>query len=371
VINVKIVTVVGARPQFIKASTVSRAIAEYNMGCDGRRIEEVIIHTGQHYDSNMSDIFFEEMNIPLPNYTLNIGGGSHGAMTGRQLESIEKVLLDESPDCVVVYGDTNSTLAGALAATKLHIPVAHIEAGLRSYNRKMPEEVNRVLTDHISSIHFTTSDVANQNLLAEGISKSCLHMVGDVMFDAALYYSELCKKPDLAILDNVGPKGFLLGTIHRAENTDSIERMKSIFYGLSQLDRLIILPLHPRTAKKLSEFGIEIADNIYIADPLGYLEMVWLEKNAKVILTDSGGVQKEAYYHQTPCITIRDETEWVELVDAGYNVLVPAEAIEICLAVEKMLKISGFTVNALYGDGKSAKKIVKYLREFFFEGSNE
>ncbi|KZY89539.1 UDP-N-acetyl glucosamine 2-epimerase, partial [Oleiphilus sp. HI0071] len=298
----KIVTVLGARPQFIKAGTVSREIAKRNGG--GQSINEVIVHTGQHYDANMSDIFFEEMQIPKPDYQLGVGGQTHGSMTGKMLVNIEDVLLKEKPDVVMVYGDTNSTLAGALAASKLHIPVAHVEAGLRSFNMAMPEEVNRILTDRISKWLFCPTETAVQNLQIEGVdawkNDARVHNVGDVMLDGALFYKDLAIKPD-----NVTDGGFMLCTIHRAENTDSLERMTSIVSALNELalDQHIILPLHPRTRKIISEYGLEF-QGITVIEPVGYLNMVWLIANCDRVMTDSGGLQKEAYFFSKPCITL-------------------------------------------------------------------
>jgi len=349
----KIVTVIGARPQFIKAATVSRAVAAQ----DG--IVEVIVHTGQHYDANMSDIFFEQLSIPKPDYHLGIGGGLHGAMTGRQLEKIEVVLIAEKPDYVLVYGDTNSTLAGALAAAKLHIPVAHVEAGLRSFNRRMPEEINRVLTDHVSTLLFAPTETANTNLLAEGIDADRIHIVGDVMYDAALFYKERAIKPEWFDEIGVADGQFVLCTIHRAENTDDSKRLRGIFQGLADSDLSIVLPLHPRTKEKLRELKFEIPANVHIVEPVGYLEMVWLEMHCRIIATDSGGVQKEAYFHGKPCVTLRDETEWVELVTLGANLLVGASASKIAAAlVARPLTV---IPSNIYGHGDSAVRIINCI----------
>jgi UDP-GlcNAc3NAcA epimerase len=352
----KIATIIGARPQFIKAATVSRAIA--NMP----GVTEVLVHTGQHYDANMSDIFFEQMAIPKPSYHLGIGGGSHGAMTGRQLEKIEEVLVAESPDWVLVYGDTNSTLAGALAAAKLHIPVAHVEAGLRSFNRRMPEEINRVLTDHVAALLFAPTRTAEKNLLAEGIEASKVRIVGDVMYDAAMFYKDRAVKPDWFDGLGIPEGGFVLGTIHRAENTDDAGRLENIFQGLADSGRPVILPLHPRTRARATELGLVAARNIVLAEPVGYLEMVWLEMNCSAIATDSGGVQKEAYFHGKPCVTLRDETEWVELVEAGVNTIVGTNPQAIRDAISLQGSRSGFA-QSLYGDGDSAARIVSCIVE--------
>lgn len=348
----KIVTIIGARPQFVKAAVVSRALRKHHASAT-----EIIIHTGQHYDNNMSEIFFEEMNIPKPNYNLGIGGGTHGQNTGRMLEKIENTLIKEKPDWVLVYGDTDSTLAGALAATKLHIPVAHVEAGLRSYNRNMPEEVNRVLTDHASTLLFTPTKTATQNLVDEGIYGKKVQEVGDVMFDAALYYGDKAKKPlGLTIKNN-----FILSTLHRAENTDNSKHLLNILRTLDEIAEEIpvILPLHPRTHKLLNQTNYNI-DNITILEPVGYLQMIWLLKHCKLVVTDSGGLQKEAYFFRKPCVTTRNETEWVELVENNYNILVGSEPSKIRQAVEDM-KDKTVCFKTLYGDGDSGCKIGKLL----------
>jgi len=361
----KVLTVIGARPQFIKAATVSRAIKEHNEENPDRTINEIIVHTGQHYDMNMSDIFFEEMDIPKPGYSLGIGGGTHGAMTGQQLEQIEKVLLKEQPDWVLVYGDTNSTLAGALAASKLHIKVAHVEAGLRSFNMKMPEEQNRILTDRISSALFCPTQTAVKNLEAEGYSNFGIdiNIVGDVMYDAALFYTERAVKPssidDLDLSD-----GFVLSTIHRAENTDDRDRLSEIVSALNQLhlERPVVMPLHPRTKKKLEEFGLKL--NVKLIDPIGYLEMVYLLDRCTFVASDSGGVQKEAYFFNKHCLVLRDETEWVELVDNGSNFIVGTNKELITSKGEEILRKelpgSCFGQN-LYGTGDAAKQVVAFL----------
>lgn len=345
----KILTVLGARPQFIKAAAFSRAIADY----DG--VEEIIVHTGQHYDQNMSDIFFEEMDIPVPKYKLQTGGKTHGAMTGQQLEKIEEILLEEKPDLVLVYGDTNSTLAGALSAVKLHIPIAHIEAGLRSFNRKMPEEINRILTDQVSDYLFVPSLGAKNNLLHEGVDQNKIFIVGDIMYDVSLYYKEKMIKPDW--FDALNLSNFILCTIHRAENTDDEFKLLNIFKGLGSSNKNIILPLHPRTVNKIKEHNITVPNNIKIVDPVGYLEMVWLEVNSDLIVTDSGGVQKEAYFHGKYCVTLREETEWVELVEHGFNKLV---GYDVQLIVDAVNTSGAQKIESLgiYGDGKTAYKIL-------------
>ena len=366
----KILTILGARPQFIKAGSVSREIAKH------KEIKEVIVHTGQHYDANMSDIFFEEMQIPKPNYFLGIGGKSHGAMTGQMMQMIEEVALKEKPDWIMVYGDTNSTLAGALVASKLHIKLAHIEAGLRSFNMKMPEEVNRILTDRVSNILFCPTDAAVQNLKNEGYDNFDCQIVksGDVMQDGAMFYKNLALKPSCDIKDN-----FILCTIHRAENTDDETRLRSIFEALDEIaeEKQVILPLHPRTKKILENLKLtkgnpfrENIQNLTLIDPVGYLEMIWLIDNCSLVMTDSGGLQKEAYFFQKPCITLRDETEWVELVECGANVLAGADKEKI-VSSYKSIVFSLKTKNQkpktkdLYGGGRASEKIIKEL--LFYE----
>ncbi len=353
----RILTILGARPQFIKAGTVSREISKHS------NIEEIILHTGQHYDSNMSDIFFDEMQIPKPNYFLGIGGKSHGAMTGQMIEKIEEVALKVNPDWIMVYGDTNSTLAGAIVASKLHIKLAHIEAGLRSFNMKMPEEVNRILTDRVSNILFCPTDTAMQNLKNEGYDNFGCKIVksGDVMQDGAIFYKNLAIKPNIEI-----KKDFILCTIHRAENTDDEIRLKSIFEALDEIakEKQVILPLHPRTKKILENLKLDIS-NLTIIEPVGYLEMVWLISNCNFVMTDSGGLQKEAYFFEKQCITLRDETEWVELVECGSNTLVGADKAKI-LEVYKnssTFNISSSNLN-LYGGGKASENIIQSFMEY-------
>jgi UDP-GlcNAc3NAcA epimerase len=374
----KVVTIVGARPQFIKAAVVSRAIAAHNQSITEKsaQINEIIVHTGQHYDRNMSDVFFEEMQIPRPDYFLDIHEQSHAAMTGRMLEKIEEVLIKEKPDVVLVYGDTNTTLAGALAAAKLHLKVAHVEAGLRSFNRQMPEEINRVVTDHIADILFCPTQQSVQNLTVEGIGRGgskdierqtpqsrsynpLVQLVGDVMFDAALYYKEYARKPQIDL-----PAQFVLATIHRAENTDNPARLKSIFKGFDKIGKTIpiILPLHPRTKKTLKTQSIKINEtNVQIIDPVSYLEIIYLLENCAVVMTDSGGLQKEAFFFQKPCITLRDETEWVELVDNGVNELAGADTQKIYdLCEEALTKKIDFGLD-LYGKGDAGQRIVDII----------
>lgn len=358
--TLKILTVVGARPQFIKAAAVSREMLRHS-----GQIEEVMIHTGQHYDPNMSQVFFDELDIPAPRYNLEIAGGNHGAMTGRMLDGIEKVILDERPDWVLVYGDTNSTLAGALAAAKLHVPVAHVEAGLRSFNMRMPEEINRILSDRISTMLFCPTDLAVENLAREGITQA-VHNVGDVMYDVALHYSDRARQAS-RIREKLGlpENGYALATCHRAENTDDPQRLGAILGALAEAARSlpVVLALHPRTRKLLQQFGLEHhLQSLEVVDPLPFLDMVALEQSAKVILTDSGGVQKEAFFYGVPCITMRDETEWVETVEASWNTLVGADADRIAGALDKVLSgaVKGETVSP-YGDGRAAEKILTCL----------
>lgn len=351
----KIVTILGARPQFIKAAAVSSTLSRY--------FDEILVHTGQHYDANMSDVFFEELGVSKPKYNLNIGSGNHGEMTAKMLTSIEEVLLIEKPEFVLVYGDTNSTLAGALAASKLLIPVVHIEAGLRSFNKAMPEEQNRVLTDHVSKILFAPTQTAVNHLSKEGITEG-VHLVGDVMFDGMLHFSKIAKeKSTICSSLKLEEKSFVLCTIHRAENTDNEERLRAIFEGLRSVDETIVLPLHPRTQKFLLSYGIEPGSNIRIIEPIGYLDMISLQMNAKKIVTDSGGIQKEAFFLSVPCITLRDETEWVETIENGWNVLVGADRMKIIDAISSFVpdqpKIDYF------GDGNSTLKIVEVLNTEF------
>jgi len=363
----KIITVVGARPQFIKAAAVSRAIEEFNQTVStGERIEEVLVHTGQHYDDNMSDVFFKEMQIPVPRYHLGIGGGTHGAMTGRMLESLEGLMLEEKPDVVLVYGDTNSTLAGALAAAKLHIPVAHVEAGLRSFNMQMPEEVNRILTDRVSHWLFCPTETAVNNLKREGVGEWLgvqVHNVGDVMYDAALFYRKQARAGQtVAELLERCRDGFYMVTVHRQENTDDAGRLMNIMTALKEIAEKtpVILPIHPRTKKELTGTGIGI-ENIVCIDPVGYFDMICLLDNCRAVFTDSGGVQKEAYFFRKPCITLRDETEWVELVEHGYNCLVGAERERIIVAEKEFVQqVRDYSIS-LYGDGRAGEKIIELI----------
>jgi len=352
-----VISIVGARPQFIKAAAVTRAVKRFS------EVHHTLVHTGQHYDENMSEIFFEQLEIPKPDYNVGIGSGKHGVQTGRMLEAIEQILLQVRPDWVLVYGDTNSTLAGALAAVKLHIPVAHVEAGLRSFNRGMPEEVNRVLTDHASDLLFAPTLASVRNLQYEGISEDKILLVGDVMYDAALFYSVKGDRESqiLEALD-LHPKEYILATVHRAENTDDARRLRMIFEGLALAAKEIpvIVPLHPRTREALRREGV-LGTNfkqVLILEPVGYLDMVMLEKCARLIATDSGGVQKEAFFYRVPCVTLRSETEWVELVDLGWNRLVlPTSATTIFEGLMSMLDQCGLS-GYPYGNGAAADHIV-------------
>ncbi|MBL4930255.1 non-hydrolyzing UDP-N-acetylglucosamine 2-epimerase [Clostridium paridis] len=347
----KIITIVGARPQFIKAAAVSNIIREEN--------KEILIHTGQHYDNNMSDIFFNELGIPYPDYNLQVGSGNHGEQTGKMLIELEKIYLEEKPDLVLVYGDTNSTLAGALCASKLLIPVAHVEAGLRSFNMSMPEEQNRILTDHISKYLFAPTDTAVANLKNEGVVNN-VHNVGDVMYDATIHFkNKALEKSQINEKLKLTPGEFILTTIHRAENTNDINRLEGIIKALNESEEQIILPLHPRTKKYIDEYKLMIRDNIKIIEPVGYLDMLYLEMMSKKIVTDSGGVQKEAYFMGKPCITMRDETEWIETVNVGWNCIVGTDTTKILKAIMNFNPL-GEQKN-IFGDGNASNKIVRTI----------
>ncbi len=355
----KILTVVGARPQFIKAACVSKAIVA------AADANEVLVHTGQHFDENMSEIFFKEMGISEPSYNLGISALSHGAMTGRMLEAVEAIIMRESPDWVLVYGDTNSTLAGALAASKLNIQLAHVEAGLRSFNMRMPEEQNRILTDMLSTILFCPTDQAVNNLLKEGLQAKGAKIinVGDVMLDAAIIYGKRAVMPkwfDKRIIAN----GFVLATIHRAENTDDPERLQDIVLALNKLHAAtpVILPLHPRTRKRLDDFHLEL--EVISVPPVSYLEMCYLLNNCKYVLTDSGGLQKESYFFEKPCLILRDETEWIELVESGANKVIGSRYLDI---IEAASKINCQRMNfktGFFGNGDTAKQVVECLMSY-------
>ena len=358
----KIVTVLGARPQFIKASAVSRAIEKSG------KLKEVVVHTGQHFDKNMSDVFFKELGIKTPKYNLGISGGKHGEMTGRMLWKVEEVLIKEQPDLVLVYGDTNSTLAGALAAVKLGIPVAHVEAGLRSFNTAMPEEVNRILTDRISRWLFAPTEAAAGHLRREGVEEERIILVGDVMYDVALQHSSGVSADERVLKRlKLQPKSYILATVHRAENTDDPHRLAVIVEALKQVAKSfpVIWPLHPRTQHALERNGEPLTGcaHLHVIEPVGYLDMVQLEKYAAVIATDSGGVQKEAFFHSVPCVTLRDETEWVELVEAGWNRLAslenPDRLAKVIIAAKGLLGHQ----KLIYGNWSASEKIVAALEK--------
>lgn len=363
----KLITILGARPQFIKAATVSRALIEYNRSVTdpAQRIDEKILHTGQHYDANMSDVFFRALEIPQPAWNLHCGGiGSHAEATARMMTGIERVLLDERPDRVLVYGDTDSTLAGALTAAKLHIPVAHVEAGLRSFNRRMPEEINRVLTDHLADRLFCPTHAAIDHLRREGITDGVMH-TGDVMYDAALIFGRLAAGRS-TVIESLGltPKAFYLATVHRAENTDDVTRLTSIVRALIEASTPtcpVVWPLHPRTRSRLEAYGLlaPLSDAVRLTEPVDYWDMVRLEQSAAAILTDSGGIQKEAYFHRTPCVTLRDETEWTETVEAGWNSVVGCDPDRILHALHEPSPTRHEIAD--YGDGHAAEKIVEAL----------
>ncbi len=361
----KVVSIVGARPQFIKAAPVSRALGGQHTG--------VLVHTGQHYDDEMSAVFFQDLEIPKAKYNLGVGSGPHGRQTGQMLARVEEVLLTECPDWVLVYGDTNSTLAGALAAVKLHIPVAHIEAGLRSFNREMPEEHNRVLTDHCADLLLCPTQTAVDNLAREGITRR-VHLVGDVMYDAMLQFSALARERSTILNDlRLTPKHYLLATVHRPYNTDDPERLQSILEAFVETGELVVFPVHPRTRRCMIENGLDNlpalqCSNVQLIEPVSYLDMLMLEQHARLILTDSGGVQKEAYCFAVPCVTLRPETEWVETVEAGWNIVVDADRERIVWAVNCRAWPEE-TPPPVFGDGRASEKIVRLLEEYFPEST--
>lgn len=378
---IKIVTIIGARPQIIKAAALSRAIQ--NKFKDS--ISEIIVHTGQHYDENMSQVFFDELGIPAPNYNLNVGSGSHGKQTATMISGIEEILLQEKPQAIVLYGDTNSTLAGAIAASKIHVPVVHIEAGLRSFNKGMPEEINRIMCDHVSTLLFSPTKTGFQNLVNEGFNPKSnkpynannpkIYHSGDVMYDNSLYFSEVAeKKTDVISKNNLEKEKFILATIHRNNNTDEPARLNALFnalYKISEQYQLdVLLPLHPRTAKLL-EFNldqdlhqkIKASKHFKIIPPVSFLEMIALEKNCKIVMTDSGGVQKEAFYFEKPCVILRPETEWVELVECGTAIITDANEHKIIEAFSTLTSKSGMKFPKLYGDGKAAEFICREILE--------
>jgi UDP-GlcNAc3NAcA epimerase len=350
----KILTIVGARPQFIKAATVSRVIRE------SHQINEFLLHTGQHYDENMSDIFFRELHIPEPDFNLGVGSGPHGEQTGAMLKGIEEILLQIKPDLTLVYGDTNSTLAGALAATKLQIPVAHVEAGLRSFNRAMPEEINRIVTDSISDLLFAPTQTAVKNLHHEGLYE-VTSFTGDVMYDSVLYYQSWIQKAPEKYKTMDIPSKYFLATIHRAENTDKTENLQNIFRAFANLDHAIVLPIHPRTRKILKEL-VKLPDNICLIDPVGYLQMMKLTMDADKIMTDSGGLQKEAYFLNKQCITLRTETEWVETLHDQWNIITGSDPFSIEKAANGPLPVAPRRND--FGDGNAAKIILEKLTSF-------
>jgi UDP-GlcNAc3NAcA epimerase len=377
----KIITIIGARPQIIKSSALSRAIRL----SFSTKMEEVIVHTGQHYDENMSSVFFDEMEISKPKYNLHVGSGSHGAQTAKMLEGLEKIFQEENPDAVVIYGDTNSTIAGAIAAAKIHIPVVHIEAGLRSFTKSMPEELNRITADHMSTLLFspTTSGIAN--LVKEGFSMEIkskatiddpnVYLCGDIMYDNSLYFSDIsARKSNILNQLNLSKNEYILCTIHRDSNTDSAENINSIFNALFEIQKRsrlkIVLPLHPRTKGKMVEYlqselkeKIDSNSEIQIIPPVGFLDMIALEKNSHIIITDSGGLQKEAFFFQKTCVILREQTEWVEIVENGNAILTGADYSKIILAFEKLMSQQQFTYPSFYGDGKAANFICTKILE--------
>lgn len=355
----RIITIIGARPQFIKAAPFSKVFRKEH--------EEILVHTGQHYDENMSNIFFKELGIPKPNYNLGVGSGSHGLQTGRMLEKIEEIIIKEKPDGMLVYGDTNSTLAGALAASKLHIPVFHVEAGLRSYNKRMPEEQNRVLTDHLSDLLLCPTQTAVDNLEKEGIIRG-VENTGDIMYDVVLRNIEISRKKysngiwldklseENGTLLRFKDKDYYLATIHRAENTDDPKKLREIFSAFNMLDKPVVLPIHPRTKKLIAGLDMKL-DNVTFIKPVGYLMMLYLTANAYRVITDSGGLQKEAYFLKTPCTTLRDQTEWIETLENGWNMLSSIDVNSILGVVNRDLDFIRQTQQQLFGDGKAAEHI--------------
>lgn len=352
--TLSIMTIVGARPQFIKAAAISRSIASDYAG----DISEAIIHTGQHFDHRMSEIFFEELKIPRPAKNLEIKGGAHGKATGAMLSALEEEIITQKPDALMVYGDTNSTLAGALAAAKLHVPVIHIEAGLRSYNKRMPEEVNRILTDHVSDLLFCPSQTSKDILASEGI-KDGVHVVGDVMFDVVKYYADKLAPADFGL-----ETPFALMTLHRAENTDDPARMRGILEGVAQSGMRVLFPIHPRTKNALALAGMALPSNIKVVEPLSYLELLASLKACALVFTDSGGLQKEAFYLARPCVTLRDETEWTELVELGANRVVGAAPEEIVSAANALMA-APLATGRPYGDGDAADKVLRAISDHF------
>lgn len=371
----KIVTIIGARPQIIKAAALSRTIKNHF----GNQIKEIIVHTGQHYDENMSQVFFDELGIPAPNFNLNVGSGTHGKQTAVMISGIEEILQQEKPQAIVLYGDTNSTLAGAIAASKIHIPVVHIEAGLRSFNKAMPEEVNRIMCDHVSTLLFSPTETGFQNLLNEGFKENIeapynnnnpkIYHSGDVMYDNSLYFSEVAEqKTSILQKHQLVKNQFILATIHRNNNTDEPQRLNALFsalYKISEKQNIdVLLPLHPRTAKLLS-FNLEAdlfekvksSTRFKIIEPVSFLEMIALEKNCRIVMTDSGGVQKEAFYFEKPCVILRPETEWIELVNCGTAIIADANEYKVIEAFDLLTSKTNLQFPQLYGDGKAAEFI--------------
>lgn len=377
----KIITVIGARPQIIKAAAISRAIREVYAD----QLEEFIVHTGQHYDENMSDVFFKELGIPKPAYNLNVGSGAHGAMTAKMMEGLEALFQKEKPDAVLVYGDTNSTLAAALAAAKIHIPVIHVEAGLRSFNKSMPEELNRIACDHMSSLLFSPTKAGIENLKNEGfeliptkkaaINRPNIYHCGDIMYDNSLYFSKRSDEKSSVLKENsLLENQFILCTIHRDSNTDDAQRLNSIFTALLQIHTEtgldVILPLHPRTKKKIDELldtelhaKINLAVGFKLIPPTGFLDIISLEKNAKLIITDSGGIQKEAYFFKKPCVILRDQTEWIEMVENGNARLAGSNETFIVQHTKEMLNKTNVNYPAIFGDGQAASFICTKILE--------
>lgn len=356
----KILTIVGARPQFIKLGPVSQALRQAGH-------EEILLHTGQHYDAGMSDVFFDELGLAAPDICLGVGSKSHAAQTAEMLLGIEQAILTHTPDCVLIFGDTNSTLAGALAAAKLHVPIAHVEAGLRSFNRRMPEEINRIVADAVSDVLLAPTSEAFEHLQREGARPGSVYLVGDVMYDAALIYGERAEQKS-KVIEKFGLDAgkYILATIHRAENTDDADKAEIIFEGLKRLAErsVVILPLHPRTRGVLERARLleNVGQDLMVVEPVGYLDMVKLEKNAALIVTDSGGVQKEAFFHRVPCVTLRGETEWVELIELGWNVLCPPTSAQVIVdAVCSRIGVRGREASP-YGSGRASQEIVRVLR---------
>jgi len=360
-----VLTVVGARPQFVKAALVSSALQRADLA-------ESLIHTGQHYDDNMSDVFFRELDLPRAIRNLDIGGLSHGAMTGRMIEAIESIVQETSPAVVLVYGDTNSTAAAAMAAVKLHVPVAHVEAGMRSFNRRMPEEINRIVTDHLAAYHFVTGETPERNLRAEGVVEG-VHVVGDVMRDACERFLPVAR--ELHTISALGAltKPFGLVTLHRPENTDDVARLGALVAGLHLVsaDIPLVLPLHPRTKLRLSEFGLSLPASVHVVDPVGYLDMLALLAECTIVITDSGGLQKEAFYVGRPCVTVRDETEWIETVDLGWNRLVGTDSAAMLRAYQDFLgSPPSQSREGVYGDGNAAGRIAEILATIIDPGAS-